>query len=178
MVDHTGTKYFLLGTDDFIFDEQATSGVLEMKAVLDQHPHLDVVAGRVNNKPYEGYLDYNPSNDYLRESKLDESFRNADTEYYIVDIAVNYFLARTGKILPWQEELKIGGEHALWYLRMKQANRLTAWSPFANINTQPYDLAKQDPRYKEFRWRAKDGHEKMKKILGIQRYIDFNGVIS
>ena len=99
-----------------------------------------------------------------------------------VDLAVNFFLARTEVLreVPWDETIRpIGGEHADWFLDLKAAKKTVAFLPFANINTQPYDPAKQDLRYKEFRRRAlTTGHALMKQKRNIKQYISFDGGIS
>lgn len=173
LLNATKTEYFLLGTDDFVFDEQARIGVETMTSVLNSFPDIDVVTGRVNHKPYEGFISV--SEDTIAEVPL---HLDRDDIPVQVDLAANYFLGRTKRLLPWRGDFKIGGEHIVWFLDMKNAGRKIYWVPGVNINTQLYDPAKQDPRYNEFRRRARHGHEQMKKLLGIERYIDFYGGVS
>ena len=176
LVAATDTKYLLLGSDDFVFDKEARKGVEAMLLVLKTDPTIDVACGRVNNKPYEGFLEYVPGS-HIRETRFELETRfgltNDSRVWYDVDITANYFLARTETIVPWQDELKIGGEHALWFLRMGQAGRRFVWVPGVNINTATG--LEQDSRYIGFRRRAFDGHNRMKQILDIKDYIDFNG---
>lgn len=183
LVQRTKTKYFLLGTDDFIFDKRARNGVEKMRQVLEDYPHIDVAAGRVNNKVYEGNLEYVPGS-HIKEIYYDglenwslETF-NEETRVFSADITANYFLAKTNSIVPWEESLKIGGEHVMWFLKMSGEDRVIDWVPGADIYTQMYNPNKQDPRYNAFRARAIQGHEQMKKLLNIKKYIDFNGVES
>ena len=176
LVAATDTKYLLLGSDDFVFDKEARKGVEAMLLVLKTDPTIDVACGRVNNKPYEGFLEYVPGS-HIRETRFELETKfgltNDSRVWYDVDITANYFLARTETIVPWQDELKIGGEHALWFLRMGQAGRRFVWVPGVNINTATG--LEQDSRYIGFRRRAFDGHNRMKQILDIKDYIDFNG---
>lgn len=176
------TKYCLMGCDDFNFSTpEVRAGIIAMTQVLDK-THVDVVAGRVNDKSYEGDLEYVPG-EYIKEHRLTGlPFVLKPHLLWRVDIAVNYFLARTEVLreVPWDETIRpIGGEHADWFLDLKAANKTVAFLPFANINTQPYDASKQDPMYREFRRRAvTTGHELFKKKRKIKQYISFDGGIS
>jgi glycosyltransferase involved in cell wall biosynthesis len=181
------TKYTLMGCDDFDFStDEARRSITQFAEVLTQNANVDVVAGRVNLRPYEASrLEYVPG-EYIREHALD--LRNElpfilkPYTLWKVDLAVNYFLARTDVLreVPWDETIRpIGGEHADWFLDLKAASKTVAFLPLANINTQPYDPSKQDSKYKEFRQRAlTTGHALMKKKRNIKQYIDFNGGIS
>jgi hypothetical protein len=177
------TKYTLMGCDDFDFSTpEARKTVDNMDSVLTVFKHVDVVAGRVNERPYEGYLEYVPG-EYIREHMLgSRGVPWLMDPVWRVDIAANFFLARTEVLreIPWDESIRpIGGEHVDWFLDLKAANKHVVLLPGANINTQPYDPAKQDPRYKEFRRRAlTTGHALMKQKRNIKKYIDFNGGIS
>ena len=174
-VNAATTNYVLLGCDDFVFDAKARLGVEFMIEELDLNPDLDLVGGRVDGRPYEGFLEYVPG-EYIKETRLE-----AVDYFHECDLTVNYFLARTEvlKNFPWPEEMKIGGEHVCFFLDLKLAGRRVAWLKGANINTQPYDPSKQDPRYPEFRARARTlGHPLMKKRYGIKHYIGFEGDVS
>jgi hypothetical protein len=175
------TEYTLLGCDDFDFSTpEARAGIIAMAQVLDQ-THVDVVAGRVNDKPYEGDLEYVPG-EYIKEHRLTGlPFVLKPHVLWQVDLAVNYFLARTDVLreIPWDETIRpIGGEHVDFFLDLKAASKVVAFLPLANINTQPYDPSKQDWCYKELRRRAPIGHQLMKKKRNIKSYVDFNGRIS
>jgi hypothetical protein len=181
------TKYTLMGCDDFDFtDPEAREGIELMVKILDDFDDIDVVAGRVNNRPYEGLLEHVPG-ECIREYPIDDFILpfmlTESLVMWKIDIAANYFLARTSVLrrFPWDEDIRpIGGEHVDWFLDLKDAGMKVVFpSPYANINTQPYDPAKQNPRYKEFRRRAlTTGHALMKQKRNIKQYIDFNGGIS
>jgi glycosyltransferase involved in cell wall biosynthesis len=187
-VTNASTSYCLIGSDDFDFSrKEVRQGLIEMEIALDCYPHIDVVAGRVNNRPYEGYFSA-VEGEYIKEWRLEvkntwpfsgHRTRNVDIHHmWQVDIAVNYFLART-KVLrevPWDEKIfPIGGEHADWFLDMKAANKTVVVMPYANITTQPYDASKQHPLYKQYRNRAfSTGHQLMMEKRGIKKYYGFD----
>jgi hypothetical protein len=100
-----------------------------------------------------------------------------------VDIATNYFLARTEvlKQFPWPQEMKIGGEHVCLFLDLKESGKKVVWAEGININTLHLGTGPdvQDPRYKAFRQRAlTTGHALMKIKRNIKTYVDFNGGVS
>jgi glycosyltransferase involved in cell wall biosynthesis len=167
------TKYTLIASDDFDFSSpDAREGVIEMEFVLKRNLDIDVVAGRVNNKPYEGYLDY-VLGEYIKEHRL----RPVHDSPIQVDIAANYFLARTQVLrdVPWDEAIgPIGGEHVDWFLDIKAAYKKVVFLPSANVNTFPYDAKKQHPAYREFRARCWQGHEQMMKKRNIKKYYSFD----
>lgn len=186
------TKYTLMGCDDFDFStDDVRRGIIDMHSILSESEidigrEIDVVCGRVNDRAYEGFLEYF-SGEYIMEHRLDfrspPAYRMKPFLIWKIDIAANYFLARTDvlSVVPWDESIRpIGGEHADWFLDMKENNMMVVFpTPYANINTMPYDASKQDPRYKEFRRRAlTTGHALMKKKRNIKQYIDFNGGMS
>lgn len=164
------TKYMLLGCDDFDFStKEARDGIERMAIILDTFPEVDVAAGRVHNQPYEGFLTLQPG-EYVREHRL---VPEGNELFYTVDLTVNYFLARTDRIVPWDARMKIGGEHFDWFWQMKLAGRRTVWVPGVNIET--FDVPNgADPRYGEFRARAVNlGHRIMLEKYGIKTYKGF-----
>lgn len=175
------TPLMLLWCDDFKADAKAREGVLQMLKVLDENPVVDVAAARVDHKKYEAWLRYVPGvyniSGHVREERVEE----LDREYYRVDLAANYFLARTASIIdvPWEERCKIGGEHGEWFIRMKQKGRVTVLVRGANVNTLQLPDSAKDPRYDQFRGRAlTQGHQVMKQVLGIKSYFGMAGDIS
>lgn len=168
------TKYILLGCDDFDFSTpEARLGIEKMVKVLDENPDIDVAGGRVDNNPYEGYLEY-VSGEYVRETRLVPD----GSPFQRCDLTVNYFLARTDKIVAWDERMKIGGEHFDWFWQMGQTGCKIVWVPEVNVNTLHLGMGPdtQDPRYGGFRRRAVNlGHPLMKKQYNIKDYIGFDG---
>jgi glycosyltransferase involved in cell wall biosynthesis len=173
------TKYLLMGCDDFDFSTaEARAGVEKLVRVMDEFPEIDVAGGRVDHRPYEGFLEYNPG-EYIKETPLTGE-GPAGTVYLTVDLTVNYFMARTESIrpFPWPEEMRIGGEHVCFFLDLKLANKYVVWVPGVNVNTLKLGQGSnvQDPRYRGFRMRAINlGHPLMKKRYDIKDYIGFDG---
>jgi hypothetical protein len=175
LVQATRTKYWLSGHDDFDFSTpEAREGLKTLVEVLDWNPNIDVAGGRVHNNPYEGFLEY-VEGAYIREHPLrPDGLR----PFYPVDLTVNYFLARTDRIVPWDERMKIGGEHGDWFLEMKFQGRKTVWVPNVSITTLQLGDAPevQDPRYGQYRQRAVSlGHRIFKEKRNIKQYIGFGG---
>jgi hypothetical protein len=172
----TTTKYWVPGHDDFDFGtREARDGIVKLTDLMDTHDDIDVAGGRVDGNPYEGHLEYVPG-EYIREHRLKPVPESC--VYARVDLTVNYFLARTARIVPWDERMKIGGEHGDWFLEMKQQGRKTVWVPGVNITTLQLGNGPevQDPRYGEFRGRARSlGHEIFKKKRNIREYRDWEG---
>ena len=173
------TKYVLLGCDDFDFStKEAREGIEKMVKVLDENPNtLDLVAGRVNNQPYEGFLEY-VHGEYIKETRLNtEEVFGGDMSWKRCDLTVNYFLARTEilKRFPWDETITpIGGEHGDFFLTLKENRRRVAWVRGVNVNTFPHDPSKIDPRYPELRARAvTHGHRIFMEKRNIKQYIGF-----
>jgi glycosyltransferase involved in cell wall biosynthesis len=179
-VKATRTKYWLNGCDDFdMSTAEARAGVEKLVKVMDEHDDIDVAGGRVDNNPYEFYIEYKPG-EFIREhvAKI-----HPMAVYVNVDLTVNYFLGRTDvmKQFPWPEEMKIGGEHVCFFLDMKQAGRKVVYVPGVNVNTFTLAFTPEniDPRYPQFRARARDlGHALMKKRYNIKDYIGGDGAKS
>jgi glycosyltransferase involved in cell wall biosynthesis len=182
------TRHTLIGSDDFDFStDEAREGIVRMARTLRVSEvnigfEIDVLAGRVNQRPYEGTLEY-VQGEYIKEHRVNFIWGLGMTTCLIrIDIAANYFIARTSvlRAFPWDESIRpIGGEHADWFLDLKEANMNVLFIDGVNINQMPYDASKQDPRYREYRRRAlTTGHALMKKKRNIKQYIDFNGGVS
>jgi hypothetical protein len=179
-VSLVGTKYTLMLTDDFEIDMSTRAIVVRMANILDMYTKPDVIAGSFIGRPYEGFLKV-VKGEYIRAYSLNMDaempFTNGRQKLWKVDMAANFFLARTNTLVavPWDERIgPIGGEHADWYLDMKAAGKMVVWSPGLNINEQPKDLTKEQPHYGPMRKnRVWEGHSLMLKKRGVKRYIDF-----
>lgn len=176
MVKVCQTPYWYCGCDDFDFSTPGfRSGLASAAALLDAHPEIDIVGGRVDNNPYEALLEMKSVDgryNFMQEIRLAPD----GSPYQKCDLVVNAFLARTStlKEVPWDEEVvPIGGEHGLFFWDLKKANKTVVWLPGFNINTlrfavQPND---QDPRYTNFRRRAySHGHATVLRKLGIRSW--------
>lgn len=169
------TKYLLMGCDDFDFRHyEARPGIEKLVNILDQHPEIDVASGRRANEPYEGFLSIVPGQ-YIQETRLRP---NGAQEYYKVDLTVNYFLARTEIVrrFPWDERMKIGGEHGDWFLDLKEAGRHVVWVPGVNITE--FNVANgTHPKYHWFRGRAVNlGHKIFLEKRGVKDYKGFGPI--
>lgn len=164
------TKYTLLAADDFEFDIASRATVIHMAEQLDKLPYIDVIGGRVNNRPYEGFLT-EVKGQHIKET------RTTLTALHSVDLLANFFLART-KVLRrnlWDETIgPIGGEHADWFLDLKSTGEMVVWDPKVNINEQEKDPSKEAPEYRAMRQRAQLGHELFLKKRGVKRYYSFD----
>ena len=174
------TKYTLLGSDDFDFSTlEFRRGLVRMTEVLDAHPEIDAVSGRVIRNDYEGFIEYVPGQ-YIKEHRLNKLSKPNYWQphpVWKIDISHNFFLARTDVLLevPWDESIRpIGGEHVDWFLDMKDANKVIVFLPTAEISEMDYDASMQHPDYLTFRSRCWDGHNLMMKKRDIKRYVSFD----
>ena len=172
MVKATKTPYWFCGCDDFDF---ATKGFREKLAaateLLDSHPEIDLVGGRVDGRPYESNLEHDAAANVIRERRLVPD----GSPWQRCDLTVNAFLARTSTLLevPWDEDVRpIGGEHGQFFWHMKKAGKTTVWLPGMNLNTMRLGSNMQDPRYRQFRMRAfAAGHTIMLRKEGIKDWV-------
>ena len=177
------TKYAVLMADDFLINSDARRTLIKMLNILDMYSQPDIIAGTFNDRPYEGYLEIRDG-EYIREIPLDVKtavpfslFKN----YYIknlyqVDIAANFFMARTKLLrqVPWDETIgPIGGEHADWFLDVKAAGGVVVWTYGLNIYEQPKNLDMESPDYGRMRHRVWEGHKLFLAKRGVKRYIQF-----
>lgn len=177
------TKYLLMGCDDFDFSiSEARTGIEKLVTVLDNNPNIDVASGRRGYEPYEGFLEIIPGQ-YIKETRLScpnksGKYEGWTKEFYKVDLTVNYFLARTEvvRMFPWDERMKIGGEHGDWFLDLKEASRHVVWVPGVNINEfQVPQGIHQD--YNRYRSRAVSlGHRIFLEKRGVKDYKGFGQV--
>jgi hypothetical protein len=169
----TKTPYILMGCDDFDFSSKdVRDGIVRLVSILDENPDIDVAGGRVNNNPYEGFLEIIPDI-AIKETRLVPDGTKA---FYKVDLTVNYFLARTSVILdtPWDERMKIGGEHGDWFLELKEKNKHVVWVPGVIIHEFPFNQTKFHFDYSKYRGRAKDlGHKIFLQKRNVKDYWGF-----
>jgi glycosyltransferase involved in cell wall biosynthesis len=179
-------KYILCGCDDFDFTPEAVAGIQTLTEVLDAHPAVDIAVGRVDNKRYEGFLQWKPG-EYIRETYLTPGaapeggwFVPIALKPHImwkIDIGINYFLARREVLeqYPWDENIRpIGGEHGDFFLTLKHADKYVVWVPGVNINTIKLPVEMEDPQYAQYRRRAfATGHRIFLDKWQVKRYISF-----
>jgi hypothetical protein len=173
-VKATKTPYWFCGCDDFDFSTKGfRENLIAATELLDSHSEIDLVGGRVDNRPYESNLEHDTEANVIREHRLVPD----GNPYQRCDLTVNAFLARTSTLLevPWDEDVRpIGGEHGQFFWHMKKADKTTVWLPGLNLNTMQLGQGSnvQDPRYRQFRMRAfSHGHTTMLKKEGINDWV-------
>jgi hypothetical protein len=175
IVRATQTPYWFCGSDDYDFSTEGfKKGLTEATGLLDSHPEVDLVGGRVDGNQNESNLEYDAKSNVIRERRLIPD----GSTYQECDLVVNAFLARTSTLLevPWDEDVRpIGGEHGQFFWHMKKAGKTTVWLPGLNVNTLSLGPGPdvQDPRYGQFRRRAfAAGYTIMLKKEGIRDWVE------
>lgn len=181
-VELVETPYTLIASDDFDFSPASVrDGIERMVCVLDMNSEIDVVCGTYNDKKYEGVLEYKPG-EYIAERRV-LICQHSTPQWrvppaYKIDLGINYFLACTMALraVPWDETIRpIGGEHADWFMMMKDYGKIVAWTPNAEIHSFERNKAWEHPDYRSYRWRAAlTGHKRFLEKWGVKRYISFD----
>jgi hypothetical protein len=166
------SPYLLVGSDDFIFNEAAASGVERLQEVLDNCPDVDIASGRVNNRPYEFYLD-------IKDGVVVEIPIQWQLDPWTVDadLTVNYSLIRREvfKRVRWDNDVRIGGgEHGSFFYDCKLAGVKTVYVPGVNINEQQI---RNSPEYNTFRNRARSAERPCFQKRGIVKYVLGSGKV-
>lgn len=173
--------YTLIGSDDFDFSLSHVRGDVErMVTVLDAVPELGMVSGRVDDRPYEGYIER--GEDYIKEVPLPDDaevlFANG-VPYVPCDLTVNYSLIRSGILgmdkVHWHAEWKIGGDHYTFFDDVRKAGWKIAYIPGVNMVQMPYMRRWQHSSYPMYRGRARQSLPSFFKMQNIKRYIGFDG---
>lgn len=179
-IPHCNREFVLIGSDDFDFNNPSVKDdVARMIKVLDHDSRVGMVAGRVNNNPYEWQWDW-PGEDWIKEVNRDAGGGNADgVAYKYCDLTVNYGLVRRSVLdrVPWDDtDIKIGGgEHAAWFIDLKRAGWKAAYAEGCNINETKIRML-VDSRYQAMRGRAKLPGRPLLKVRGINSYTMGSGI--
>lgn len=176
--------YVLIASDDFDFTPKAADGVRCMMAVLDGDPSIDIASGRVDDNPYEGDLIVRVREDGLKEISTPRPNYSkmrtiGDVEYLEVGLTVNYNLMRREVFekVRWDDEFKIGGDHGLFYLNAQEQGLKTAWVKDVSISQLRPKAGDCDPRYGEFRGRARHSLPRLYKKYGWWSWTNMQGDI-
>ena len=169
------TEYVVIASDDYNFEAVSRSDFTMWYKAL-QSFCCYVAGGRVNNRPYEGFLTM--VNNVMHERLWQEGDTQSNVDgitIHSVDIVCNYFMTRRKFLLryPWDEQFKIGGEHGDFFWRIKQAwqpRRVVAYVPGTNVNQFELDPRLRDVAFPVFRARAMQYHLKFMKKWGIKEY--------
>jgi glycosyltransferase involved in cell wall biosynthesis len=170
------TRYIVIASDDYAFDAVSRSDFTMWKKALTGWFRL--VGGRVNDRPYEGFLTLT---DGVMEERLwkegDPVHHEGGLEIREVDIVCNYFMAYRDFLLqyPWDEQFKIGGEHGDFFWRIKKALHPSAsasvgFVPGVNVNQAERNRLNWDINFPLFRGRAMQYHVKFMQKWGIKEY--------
>lgn len=174
-------EYVLIGSDDFDFAApDAREGIVKLIDVLDSQPEIAVASGRVDSRPYEGFV--HRGSDFIREIPLpmnDWLHTPKGTAFKYCDLTVNYSLIRRSILgldkVRWHAEWKIGGDHFTFFDDVRKAGHKIAFVPGVNINQLPFVAHWQDSTYPMYRGRAKDALPSFFAAQKITCYIGFDG---
>lgn len=163
--------YLLIGSDDFDFTAEAAEGILKLQEVLDYNPEFGIASGRVNNRPYEFFLE--EKDGVVREYQVNPM--GMLPWFYEVDLTVNFSLIRHQVLnkVKWDDDVKIGGgEHGAFFVDVKRAGFKVAYVSGVNIETQK----RRDPsEYSPYRRRALGLERPCFERRGIREYYLGNG---
>lgn len=184
-IPYMDRKYTLIASDDFVFDKEAAEGVLRMIRVLESDGDFDVVSGRVDGIPYEGFLRYTKRPDGLLDvmaERLDTSpdscfYMVNDIRYWPVGHTVNYNLCRRGVFdhAKWDERFKIGGDHARFYEQINAAGMRVAYVEGVNIRQARPEPGDVHPDYGMCRGRARLALPTLYREWGWNSFTHFDG---
>ncbi len=163
--------YLLVASDDFVFDVAAANGVEKLLYFLEYNPGVDIVSGRVNNRPYEYMLSERAG--VVTEHYVSHTLLWNDP--YKVDLTANYSLIRSRVFdkVRWDDDVKIGGgEHAAFFLDCKWAGFKTVFVPNVSINEQQI---RNTPEYNQYRNRARSPERLCFDRRGIKKYVLADG---
>ena len=154
IVRATQTPYWFCGSDDYDFSTEGfKEGLTEAVGLIDSHPEVDLVGGRVDGNQNESNLEYDAKSDVIRERRLIPD----GWTYQKCDLVVDASRAHIYLLeVPWDEDVRpIGGEHAN-FLAHEEAGKTRIPLPGLNVNTLWLRCGPNvpDPRYGQFRRRA------------------------
>jgi hypothetical protein len=165
--------YLLIGSDDFDFTKEAAEGIAKLQEVLDYNPEISIVSGRVNNRPYEFFLE--EKDGVVHEYPVHTL--GMIPWFYEVDLTVNFSLIRQTIFseIHWDSDVKIGGgEHGAFFIDVKRAGYKVAFVPGVNIYEQNLRSSQE---YRQFRARARSPERPCFERRGIKRYVLGNGSV-
>lgn len=178
-------EYVLIGSDDFDFAGAGVAeGIRKLISVLDHDPEVGSVAGHVDGKAYEGFVERGP--DQIRLVPLDPERCQYQTtsdgvRYAYVDHTVNYNLVRSKLLgegrITFETRTKMGADHFDFYDDLRKYGMKIAWCPGVNINQIRDEAAKARNHrdYTKYRGRAPKGVPGFLRKYGIKRFIGFRG---
>lgn len=174
-------EYLLIGSDDFDF-RGARAGIEKMVRVLESPTgRADIASGRVNNNPYEYWL-VNPKGNPEIFKEIPITYGRSEfvdgVQIHRCDLTVNYSLIRRSLLgrdkVHWDDDVKIGGgEHGAFFIDVKRAGGRVVYVNGVNIREQ---VGKPiDPRYGDFRCRARQPERPCFERRGVKQYYCADG---
>jgi hypothetical protein len=160
LMESVGTKYILVGDDDFYYDAKCDIG--KLVGLLDAEPGLDVACGAVmesgNVRHYEGTLEFSGRNLHIKRLTTTTPNLTGKTDWFPVDIGFNFFVACTERIMavPWEETIKVAYEHSSWFIDLKLAGRKVAYVPDVRVIHKHPDMEAPSDEYRMARMRRTD----------------------
>lgn len=179
-------EYVLIASDDFNFLAPGTvEGIQRLVTVLDSDKTIGVASGRVDNRPYEGFLERKldrEGNWSIHEIPLPQyphpCFKKAGgVAYADVDLTVNYCLVRREVFdyVEWDTDYKIGGDHATWMMDVKNAGFRIVYVHGVSISQIAPFPGSEHPNYGKYRARAKRALPLFFHKQNITKYVGFDG---
>lgn len=115
---HVTTEYVLVLDDDFVFYRQ--TGLEAALAIMDNHPRIDVMGGKVIDLPFFETADYRRDGLFPTKAKATMPRGSSIGGLPVYDKVANFFIARTDRIrlVGWDPQLK-RMEHTDFFTRAK-----------------------------------------------------------
>lgn len=155
-IKQVATKYFVLLEEDFILTPESNFG--QAFNLLQEQEDLSVVCGSLwtNGTLHNWARIIQPRSDgrvELIERRGPYSVSKAGDLWQYVDCGLNFFIAETevAREIPWQSEIKIGGEHFTWFRALKAAGHVVAHMPGLRAE---HDKSDRDQHYQQYRTRT------------------------
>lgn len=187
IAENLKTPYLLIGSDDFEFrPPEVRAGIERLTTVLDWVSEIDIACGRVDNSPYERTFDIDEGTMTVIEHPIGNHYNSegimggtvaVSAFWQYVDLAKNYCLIRKRIFdnVKWDDDVCIGGgEHASFFLDVKNAGGKCVFVNDVNINAQS---GPDSMEYNRYRRRANSKDRPCFKKRGIKKYILANGKI-
>ena len=176
MVKNAKTEYVVLLDDDFVFTEH--TNIEKLIKIAQTDPHIGVVGGCLVNEAgrsinFEGEL-VKEGRDLVYRKK-GSKFEDVDgIKYKMTETTLNFGVFRRDMLLqqPWDNEIKIAGEHTDWFYRLKSTYWKVAYCP----EVVAEHLQDIKPEYRAYRKRQ-DFLKLLFNKHDIDRLVYHNGIV-
>lgn len=176
LVRTTPNKYKLILDDDMIFTAETDIG--KMVKLLEAHPRVAVVGGRLQQLGTDIHFEFNLENKdgVIRQIPDGQPMRDFNgIGYKRTGCVLNFALMRKDlfNLILWDQDLKVT-EHMDFYLRMRSVAYDILYTPDVVIDHPPTE---RDPDYKELRQRS-EFIVKMMRKHGAKKIVSINGQVT